>query len=51
MILGTKLNVQSFWPGEFRVAHGIIVKCGLWTFHELWKKHNIFDFIEFWLAY
>ena len=33
------------------MAHGINIKFGLWMFHILLKRQNIFDFIDFWLPY
>jgi len=33
------------------IPHGMSVKFGFWSFHKLWKRQKIFDFIDFWLPY
>jgi len=45
------INFDFFWPNKFRVAHGISVKFGLWTFHKLLKRWKNFDLVDFWLPY
>jgi len=42
---------MTFWPNNFGMAHGINMKFGLWTFHNLMKWQKNFDFIDFWLPY
>jgi len=43
-------NFDFFWPNNLGFPHGMSVKLGLWTFHELWKWRKNFDFIDFWWA-
>ena len=45
------INFDFFWPNNLGVPHGMNVKFGLWTFHELQKRQKNFDFIDFWLPY
>jgi len=37
------VNFVFFWPNNFGMAHGISVKCSLWTFHKLLKRQKNFD--------
>jgi len=43
------INFDFFLPNNLGFTHGMIVKFGLWTFHELSKRQKNFDVIDFWL--
>jgi len=44
------INFDFFLPNILGFPHGMSVKFGLWTFHELSKRQKNFDFIDFWLS-
>jgi len=41
------INFDFFLPNNLGFPHGMSMKCGLWTFHELSKRLKNFDFITF----
>ena len=41
------INFVFFLPNNLEYPHGMSVKFGLWTFHELSKRKKNFYFIDF----